>query len=370
MTPEQAAREAQTGNLRPIYLLLGEERFLQSITFSEIRRAVLGKKDLGLNEDAFDAGEADVETVLSAARTLPMMAPRRLVVVRSLERWEPKNEAKAEAPRDSKGRAAAFDRLADYVEAPSPTTTVVLVAGKLDNRRRLVTVAKKAGFVVECDAPPRNALRDWVERRARARDKALAAGVAELLAELAGPELSRLDDAIERLSLYVGDAGEIGQDAVAEAIVGVKSASVWELTGAVARRDLGAALGALARVYDPKDRGLPLLGTLAWSTRQLIKFGAATSKGLPPHEAAKAAGAPPFKANELADQCRRLPAEELARWVVVLSEVDLALKGASKRPARAVLETALISLCSPGGRAPSRRNQGRKLAEPVPNRLR
>ena len=358
MTPEQAAKEAQSGNLRPVYLVLGEERFLQSIALSELRRGVLGQKDLGLNEDVFDAGEADVECVLSAARTLPMMAPRRLVIVRSLERWEPKTEAKSEAPRDGKERAQAFDRLAEYAEGPSPTTTLVLIAGKLDNRRRLVTVAKKSGFVVECDAPSRNALRDWVERRARVRGKALSGGVAELLTDLAGPELSRLDDAIERLSLYVGDSKEIGEDAVADAIVGVKPASVWELTGAVARRDLGAALAALARVYDPKDRGLPLLGTLAWSTRQLAKFSAATAKGLSPADAAKAAGAPPFKASELADQCRRLPPEELARWLVVLSDVDLALKGASKRPPRAVLEAALISLCSgPKGRKPAGRGQ-------------
>jgi DNA polymerase-3 subunit delta len=367
MTPEQAQKEAQSGKLRPIYLLLGEERFLQSIALSELRAAVIGKNDLGLNEDLFDAGETDVDAVLAAARTLPMMAPRRFVVVRSLERWESKSEAKGDAPRDGKGRSAAFDRLADYAEAPSPSTTIVLVAGKLDNRRRLVTVAKKQGFVVECDAPPRNALRDWTERRARLRGKALSPGVAELLTDLAGPELSRLDDAIERLSLYVGDAKEIGEDAVAQAIVGVKPSSVWELTAAVARRDLGAALGALARVYDPKDRGLPLLGTLAWSTRQLIKFSAATARGMAPAEAAKHAGAPPFKANDLAEQCRRLPIEELERWLVVLSDVDLALKGASKRPALAVLETALISLCSPKSRG-SRQNAAGGREKPRPAR--
>lgn len=359
MTPEQASKEAQTGKLRPVYLLLGEERFLQSIALADLRAGVLGAKDLGLNDDLFDAGETDVERVIAAARTLPMMAARRLVVVRSLERWEPKNEAKAEAPRDGKIRASAFDRLAEYAEAPSPTTTLVLIAGKLDSRRRLVTVAKKLGMIVECDAPPRNALRDWAERRAGFRGKALSGGVAELLLDLAGPELARMDDAIERLSLYVGDAKEIGADDVAEAIVGVKPSSVWELTAAVARRNLGAALAAFARVYDPKDRGLPLLGTLAWSTRQLIKFSAATSRGLPPQEAARHAGAPPFKANDLAEQCRKLPPDELARWLLILGDVDLALKGASKRPARAVLETALISMCSPQGKSGQGRRQGR-----------
>jgi hypothetical protein len=61
---------------------------------------------------------------------------------------------------------------------------------------------------------------------------------------------------------------------------------------------------------------------------------------------------------DLAEQCRRLPPEELARWLVVLNEVDLALKGASKRPARAVLEAALVAMCSSRGRGSSSQNQG------------
>jgi len=128
-------------------------------------------------------------------------------------------------------------------------------------------------------------------------------------------------------------------------IVGVKPSSVWELVSAVGRRDLGSALATLARVYDPKDRGLPLLGTLAWSTRQLVKFSAATARGLSPGDAARHAGAPPFKAGDLAEQSRRVTQAELERWLLTLAEVDLALKGGSKRPPQAILEAMVITLC-------------------------
>ncbi len=213
-------------------------------------------------------------------------------------------------------------------------------------------LAKKEGFFVDCEAPPRHAIPSWLARRAKERGKTLAPGVGELLAEIAGPELSRLDDAIERLSLFVGASSEIGEDAVADAIVGVKPSSVWDLVGAVGRRDLGAALAALARIYDAKDRGLPLLGTLAWSARQLIKFQAATARGLSPPDAARHAGAPPFKASELSAQVRKLGARDLERFLLVLADMDLALKGGSKRPPRAILESSLVTLCrrpaSPG----------------------
>ena len=152
--------------------------------------------------------------------------------------------------------------------------------------------------------------------------------------------------------------------------MGVKPSSVWELVGAVGRRDLGAALAALGRIYDPKDRGLPILGTLAWSTRQLIKFHAATTRGLSPPEAAKYAGAPPFKAGELSSQVKHFSARELERWLLVLSEIDLSLKGGSKRPALAVLEASLVALCArqqprqPGEASRSESNRNNPAARP------
>ncbi|HEX7671051.1 MAG TPA: DNA polymerase III subunit delta [Polyangiaceae bacterium] len=347
MSPEQAVAEARDGKLRPVYLVYGDERYLQTIVVAELRKAVIGAVDLGLNEDHFDAAEADVDAVISAARTLPMMAKHRLVIVRQVERWEPKTEGKTDGGKTDggKGKAGALDRLADFV-ANAPPSTVLVLVGKLDARRRLVLLAKKAGYMVDCETPPRNAIPAWLSRRAKDREKTLAPGVAELLADIAGPELSRLDDAIERLALYVGPGpSEITEDSVAEVIVGVKPSSVWELVSAVGRRDLGAALATLSRVYDPKDRGLPLLGTLAWSTRQLVKFSAATARGLSPSDAARHAGAPPFKAADLAEQSRRITQAELAKWLRTLSEVDLALKGGSKRPPQAILESMVISLC-------------------------
>ncbi|HVU05824.1 MAG TPA: DNA polymerase III subunit delta [Polyangiaceae bacterium] len=352
MSPEQAVAEARDGKLRPVYLLHGAERYLSGIVLAELRKAVIGGVDLGLNEDHFDASEVDGDSVVAAARTLPMMAKLRLVVARSIERWEPKGEARPEGETKAKGKGASLDRIADYAANPSPSTTLVLVAEKLDARRKLFLVAKKEGFLVECEALPRGQLPGWLTRRARERQKDLAPGVAELLSEIAGPELARLDDAVERLSLYVGADKTITEDAVAEVVVGVKPSSVWELVSAVGRKDVARALATLARVYDPKDRGLPLLGTLAWSTRQLLKFSAAIARGASREDAARHAGAPPFKAQELADQARRFSAEELERWVTTLADVDLALKGGSKRPPQAILEAMIVTLCGgEGGRA-------------------
>jgi DNA polymerase-3 subunit delta len=340
MTPEQALEEARQGKLRPVYLIAGEEQHRQTEVVRALEQAALAGGTPGLNEDHLMAGEVPVDAVVSACRTLPMMAKTRLVVVRSLERWEPRGKGQS---------AEALDRLAAYAAAPSPSTVLLMVAGKLDARRKLVTTAKKGGFLVSCEPLSPRALPAWVVDAARAHGNALAPGVAELIAELAGPELSAVADALERVCLYVGADAEVTEDAVAECIVRLRPATVWELVGAVGRRDVGAALSTLDSVYDPHDRGLRLVGVLAWSTRQLLKFEAATRAGLPPPEAAKRAGAPPFKARELAEQVKLVPRRDLERWLETLAGVDFALKGGSRRPPKAVLEHAILAMCQARG---------------------
>jgi DNA polymerase-3 subunit delta len=336
MSPEEALREARAGELRPLYLLVGDEAHFVDQVVRALREATVAGGIPGLNEDQLMAGEVDVDAVLSAARTLPMMAKRRWVLVRGLEKWESDKGDK---------RGSALDRLADYAENPANTTVLVLVGPALDKRRKLANLGRKHGWLVSCETPKRAELPRWIEARAKERGNRISYSVADLLAELAGPELGPLADALERVALYVGEGQEITEAAVAECVVRVRSATVWELVGAVGRRDVASALRFLDDVFDPQDRGLRLLGVLAWATRQLVRFESAMRNGDRPDEAAKAAGAPPFKARELADQVRAVPRPVLESWLERLSEVDLALKGGSKRPPKAILEQALIDLC-------------------------
>ncbi|HVR21044.1 MAG TPA: DNA polymerase III subunit delta [Polyangiaceae bacterium] len=347
MTPEQAIAEAKAQNLRPIYLVIGEESYIEAEVLAALKSAALVGGVPGLNEDKFVAGEVDVEKVLASARTLPMLGKRRLVVVRSLERWEPREGGESSERKESKESGKqALDRIAEYAKAPSPSTTLILVGAGLDKRRRLVTLARSEGFLVSCEALARADLPRFVQEKVRARGCRIAPDVADAVAELTGPELAHVADAIERVCLYVGEGGEVTEAAVSECVVRMRPSTVWELVGAVGRRDAGAALAALDQVYDPADRGIRLVGLLAWSTRQLVKFEAATRAGLGPSEAAVRAGAPPFKARELAQQVRGQSAADLARLLMRLADVDAELKGGSRRPAKSSLERLILDLCT------------------------
>ncbi len=354
MTPEQALGEATSGKLRPVYLVLGEERFLVDRVVGALREAAQKGGIAGFNEDKFTAGEAPIANIVGACRMLPMMAKRRFVLVRGLERWEKKaSEEDDEAPaaRETSGgkkgkvELSPLDELADLAKEPPDTTVLVLVGQKLHAQRRIVTAAKKGGFIVNCDELSRKALPGFITDVAKEKGHTIAANVADLLAEIAGPELGYVVDSIERLSLFVGPGKPIGEDAVAAIVTRVRESSVWELIDALGRRRVAVALATLADVYDPRDGGLRLLGAISWSVRQLVKFESALRAGADAGEAAQRAGVAPFKAQEIARTVRSVPEGTFAGWLGLLARADLELKS-SRRPAQAVLEAMLIDMCA------------------------
>jgi DNA polymerase-3 subunit delta len=284
----------------------------------------------------FEAGETPIGRVLDAANTMPMMARRRLVIIRGIERLEGKSD-------DAKSKSSPSDALADYVASPSPTTCMVLVGTKVDGRRKLATVAKKSNVIVECNPLKPHQLGAFVREEAKRRGNPIGSDVADAIVDLVGAELAGLIDAVERLSLYVGDKQPITEDAVHEVVARVRVGSIWGLSDAVAARDRATALRLLNENYDPRDRGLPLLGILAGAIRKTLKLRALLDAGASPDEAARQAGFPPFKAREAASQAKKFPPGELERAVAIFAEADLALKG-SKRPPLLVLEDAIVRL--------------------------
>ena len=74
--------------------------------------------------------------LVAAARTLPMMAPRRVVIVMQAE-------ALLVPKRESDAATRALDELEALLKRPEPQTTLVLVAGAVDKRSRMYKLLVK-----------------------------------------------------------------------------------------------------------------------------------------------------------------------------------------------------------------------------------
>jgi len=261
VTPKQLRSELARGTLRPAYLLAGQEALLRDDALGLIREAVLGEGPSDFNFDRFDGESATPGALLDAVRTLPVMAERRLVVVR-----EP--EGRRGAARDLP------DAIANAVAqlGPESSTVLVAVAAKVDRRARWARSFAEPAAEVRCDAPKGGReLAAFVREEAERQGVALEPSAVGLLCERIGPQLLMLRQEIAKLSLLAGPGEQVTASHVVSATSEVAEESVWELTDAIGGGRGGDALVVLAKLRRSGAREPVVLGALVSHFRRLLR---------------------------------------------------------------------------------------------------
>src|ERR1044071_2303134 len=199
-------KQIAAGETGPLYLLIGDDDSEKSAVATEFAEMV----DEGLRAFSVDrlfGAEIKADDLFDAAATLPMMAPRRIVIVFDAERLLiPKREGKA--------ADAEQERLEAFVKNPPTHATIVFVCGPLDQRRRLVKLLLKEAQVVDCGTITDSADAErWVKTRAE-RDKIpLDTSAVRTLVERAGIDIVRLRNGLARGALSaMGQSTITGED--------------------------------------------------------------------------------------------------------------------------------------------------------------
>ena len=253
-------------------------------------------------------------TILDAARTLPMMVPRRLVVVLRADRvLEPK--------RDSAAATREADALVAFVDDPPEHTTLVLVADRVDERRRVTKRLLAKATVVRCGVleTVEDAQR-WIRARMTAEQRHMSADAVRILSQRVGPDIVRLRDSLERLVLFADAHPEISGEDVIDVVGPAVAHDDWAVTREIER---GAAAPALRELGVTLESGaVPhmVLGQLAWVARS------------------------------------RLPAAKVPAAIDAVFRTDRALKQSGGEP-RVLLERLVVELC--GGGTGDRRDSRR-----------
>jgi DNA polymerase-3 subunit delta len=324
--------EARQGKWKPVHVLCGTEKFLIDRAAGLLKKATVGE-GRGFNDDVFHgSAQLSGQKVVAAARTLPMMAAARFVLVRDID----------ELP------AAELDALAQYVASPSPSTCLVLTAEKLDARTKLVKAAKETGAWVAADTVKGPLLERFASAEAKRRGHHIEQAALSALVDAVGSDLAAVEDAIERCSLYVGaESGKprpIDVNAIESVVERVRVDTIWALVDAIALRRTAPALEAVGSLLEARENELMILGSVARQLRLVARMKDALEAGMGPDEAVKVAGGPPFKARALADAARKFSHGDLGRAFTLLAETDVQLKG-SKRDPGTLLEETVLRLC-------------------------
>jgi DNA polymerase-3 subunit delta len=274
------------GTLAPIYLLVGDDELEKAAVADELVGAV--DEDLqAFNVERLRGSESRPDELIAAANLLPMMVPRRLVVVLEAERlFAPKREGKA--------AEAEQERLERFLERAPQSATIVFVCGALDLRRRLVKWLFKEAPVVDCGSIESEADAErWVKARAAREKIPLEPDAVRALVTKAANDLVRLRAGLERVALYAMGQATITAADVREAVPqGPESQENFGVANAIGQGDARKALHELGLALDAGMVEFMMLGQLRLAAERLPapRLPAAMEALLRTDEAIKSSG--------------------------------------------------------------------------------
>jgi DNA polymerase-3 subunit delta len=263
------------------YYFYGPVDLLKDEAVAELVDRFLDPSLRDFNFDQRSANQLAPEDIEPLCNTVPMMAERRMVVIRDIEAWS----------RKTRARSAVLA----YLEKPAPETILILVQGSAEEKPDAELEARSTA--IHFDKLRRDHAEKWLGKRAAKRGVTLAPEASAHLVTVLGDDLGLLAAELEKLAGLAGNApvsleqvesllgvrhGETPDDWCREVLTGNPGKAVAMLpyvldqagvSGVRLLMQLGTHLTGLAAVraqYDKGARGRALQSA-AWDVLKRVR---------------------------------------------------------------------------------------------------
>ncbi len=301
---------------------------------ARLRKRISAQFDLDFNFDQFSGTETNTARIVQAANTLPFMSDKRLVIVKDVDKLS----------------AEDISQLTKYLENPSPSTCLVLVASSVNKASRLYKAAEKSGEIAEYTLKTFNKTPNaWIKEQFGERGKLVSDAVARYLLHEVGVDLQRLSVEIEKISLYHESDRIVDPEDIEPVVCRSYEASIFDLADSIGERNIHKAIENLHHLLQQKESPLGILNLVARHFRLLLRTKVWVEAGhdnkyvmehLTGEEGKKL---PYFVISKYREQSYNFPTGELKSAFKYLLAADISLKS-SPQPPEAILEDLVVKL--------------------------
>ncbi|RUO70683.1 DNA polymerase III subunit delta [Pseudidiomarina salinarum] len=264
----QLASHLQQHGLPPLLSIFGDTPLLVDDALQIIRKFA---RDQGIDEREryIQDSQFDWRQLTEQSASLSLFSQHRLLEL--------------ELPEAKPGREGG-DALRNYLSAPPPDQTLIVIGPKLKNEQlkaKWYQQLTQAGPVIQANSPDRAALPRFIDQRAGRYGLALAPDAVQLIADWFEGNLLALDQELQKLALM--DLPQpVAASEIQQAAQDQSRFSVFALQEAILAADVENALHRLQRLFE-EDIEVAILNWMLqreWYKLQRLQEGLATAQDL------------------------------------------------------------------------------------------
>jgi DNA polymerase-3 subunit delta len=305
------------------FFFYGEEEYLREEAVMRVVSSHLDPATRDFNFDQLRGPDVDAEALASLLATPPLMAARRVVVI-----------------RDAQGLSAKARDVVERVVQATPADLVLILSAAIPagSKAKFYSVLQKHACAVEFAAVDALDAPGWLMERAQlAHGRSLEPEAARVLVAGVGPGLGILTAELEKLAAFVQERTEITAADVRAVVGSIPRFDRWAWFELVGERDIDEARRQLPALLDSGETGVGLVIGMA---NHLLRVALVCAGGtgaleqeLKPYQR--------WLAKRIAPQARKWTLDELDAALSELLRTDCLLKSASMTDRQAMEELLL-----------------------------
>ncbi len=324
----QVIRRLEQHHIDPVYVLFGEETYLHQEYLAALNQRLLEGAPRDFNLDVFQADSDSLVEALSLARTLPMMAPCRVVVLQGIQQL----------------RKADMRQLEQYAEAPSESTALICTSTDPEINK-VPDGLRQNAVTIACKRLSGDQLHDWVVHTAARQQVRMGAAAVEAFLQDQDNDLFLLSRELEKLCTYAGPDSDVEPADVHAVCYASRQQSIFALADALGSRQIPRAFHTVDQLLQQGEAPLLVFSMIVRHLRLLWSVKALTQQRQDVGRIAKTLGIPAHVCRQLIAHSRQMSSAQIQRLYQTAVETDLAFKSSNKPP-QAVLERLVLALCS------------------------
>lgn len=325
---ESVEKSVESQSFKPIYFFHGDEPYLIMQAFNYLKVCSLHGGAADFNFTSFYAADADIGVVRDEIETLPMMAPRRVVVIREVQDLTDKE----------------WSVLEPILVSPVDTTVLILMGSRIDKRKKYFKILMDQSVNVEFKRPFENQIAGWVRHICKAHNLTISDEAVQLVHRLVGNHLMEIEGEVKKLVDFLGSRTHIEIEDVAQCVSKKREENVFELAETIARGDKVESLIHLVKLLEQGQSEIGIVAMIARHIRILLMIKQGQEMGMAGQKLAAFAQVPAYYLHDYVNQARLWNVKKLETALLILSETDRALKS-SPLSAHIWLENLVFKIC-------------------------
>jgi DNA polymerase-3 subunit delta len=249
-------KELERSTIEGSYLLAGEDEFMKEKALTKIVVKALPEDADVLNRSVFYGNSATSEEISSALFSIPMMASKKVVIIREAHRLD----------------ASAKDAVLKYLSNQAESTCLILLIPKTDLEKGVFNTVSRMVKVYQFPRLTRSESSQFVLSYLRKHEMGITDEARELLLESVGSETTRLVSELDKLISYKGRKECIDKHDIERLVDFGRLQSIFKLQDFVGRREVRSALLVIDQLLAWNERPMRILASLGTFYLTLLRL--------------------------------------------------------------------------------------------------